>query len=155
MMTDERSLKHDNQVEKLVILSQVGARHDDRREVIETFLKRSASSSRHLAHDMMTDERSLKPVRWSRGATFPRTPGARHDDRREVIETVPVTDDGDDHDHLAHDMMTDERSLKLVTRTRIANNPGHKAHDMMTDERSLKLGFRSDDDLFAEARRTT
>ena len=87
MMTDERSLK-------LVPLFAVG------------------DGTGCGAHDMMTDERSLKPaVRSASGISGEW--GARHDDRREVIETVVL--------FLAkllllqaHDMMTDERSLKQI-----------------------------------------
>ena len=66
-----------------------GARHDDRREVIET---------------------QCHP-----GFRLTLLPGARHDDRREVIETRSEDVGMTIFTIKAHDMMTDERSLKRVS----------------------------------------
>ena len=64
VMTDERSLKH-------VIVTD------------QTF------NPAFEARDVMTDERSLKQS-WMARVNITTTPGARRDDRREVIETVEV-----------------------------------------------------------------
>ena len=50
--------------------------------------------------------------------------GARHDDRREVIETQEGVIRCANTVHEAHDMMTDERSLKRIRPTPITTDVG-------------------------------
>ena len=116
MMTDERSLKqHESHKSQN---PHHGEAHDMMTD--ERSLKLARTPDEHAvagsqAHDMMTDERSLKLLLLA--VELRADPhGARHDDRREVIETRAEVGTNHLSELGAHDMMTDERSLKLALR---------------------------------------
>src|SRR4051812_5272488 len=88
----------------------------------ERSLKRVAGAVGRITivvlHQVMTDERSLKP-----GASWPDhcrlRDAASGDDRREVVETRRVPASSDRAVSALHQVMTDERSLKLHGRPKL------------------------------------